>query len=117
MLTMTGLIVLIAITLVIWFWQSSMKAKELAIAASKNACSKRHLQFLDGTISFQKIRLKRNETGRVRFKRHYRFDYYNGQARLTSTIVIFDNRVTELDLPPIEAQSEPNNVIQFPKRG
>jgi len=92
-----------------------MKAKELAVAASKNACHKRCLQFLDGTTNFQKIRLKRNKAGRIRFKRHYKFDYYDGQARLTSTIVIFDNQVIELDLPPIEAQSESNNIIQFPR--
>ena len=89
MLTTSGLIVLIIVALLIWFWESSMRAKELAIAASKNACHKRNLQFLDGTTHFQKISLQRNESGRIRFKRRYGFDYYDGQGRCSSSIIIF----------------------------
>lgn len=119
MLTITGLIILIIIALLIWFWESSMRAKELAITASKKACKKRNLQFLDGTTNFQKITLQRNDSGRIRFKRRYGFDYYDGQARLSSTITIFDNQVIEIGLPPINDNSQSNNssnIIQFPTK-
>lgn len=75
-----------------------MRAKELAITASKNVCHKRNLQFLDGTTHFQKISLQRNESGRIRFKRRYGFDYYDGQARCSSSITIFDGRVIAIGL-------------------
>lgn len=119
MLTITGLITLIIIAVFIWFWQSSMRAKELAIAASKKACLKRNLQFLDETTDFKKIRLKRNESGKVCFLRCYNFDYYDGENRSTSVITIFDNKVIDIDLPPLPANNEIHysngNVIQFPK--
>ena len=131
----TGLIILIIIALCVWFWESSLRANELAVAASKKACQEHQLQLLDGTVHFQKICLKRNSEGRVRFLRCYAFDYYDGQTRLTTTITIFDNQVIDINLPPIESgtefekkrstqdsdtESEKNrstedNVIQFPK--
>ena len=100
MLTTSGLIVLISVALLIWFWESSLRAKELAIAASKSACHKRNLQFLDGTTHFQKISLQRNASGGIRLKRRYGFDYYDGQARRSSSITIFDGRVIAIDLAP-----------------
>ena len=113
MLSITGLIIFIILALLIWFWQSSMRAKELAIAASKNACAQRKLQFLDGTTHFIKIRLKRNHQGKVRVLRCYGFDYYNGEARLSSTITTFDHQVIDIGLPPIIKQ---DNVIPFPNQ-
>lgn len=121
MITVTGLIILIMVALSIWFWESSMRAKELAITASKKACQQHQLQFLDGTAHFQKISVKRNQNRRVRWQRRYTFDYYDGQARLNATITIFDNQILAISLLPT-AKNHPfenhttteNNVIQFP---
>jgi hypothetical protein len=116
MLSISGLIIIVAVALFIWFWQSSLRAKELAVAACKNICQQRNLQFLDGTAHLIQIRLRRNNNGNVRILRRYGFDYYDGQARLSSTISILDSQVINIGIPDLLLPTEnTNNVLPFPK--
>jgi hypothetical protein len=115
MLSISSLIIIFLIAVGIGFWQSASRAKELAIATCKSVCAQRDLQFLDGTVHLLQIRLRRNSRGRVSFWRRYGFDYYDGQARLTSTITIFDDQMVETHLPTKNPEEKSDNVIPFPK--
>lgn len=115
----TSIVILILIAIGIWFWQSSMRAKELAIEASKNACKRHNMQFLDGSTSFSKIRLMRARDGKVGLLRRYHFEYFDGEFRHQGEISIFRDQVVELiihyNANPMD-ENETNKVIPFRKK-
>jgi len=68
-----GLILIAAA--VVWFWQSSLAAREHANRAALDACERLSLQFLDGTVAFARMSIVRNSAGRIALQRTYIFDY------------------------------------------
>ena len=50
-------------------WVDSLRARERAIQAGRSACERYALQFLDETVSFARLRLARDEEGRLRIVR------------------------------------------------
>ena len=90
----------------IWYWWDSMRAKEVARLAGKNACDKIDVQFLDDTVARQKIWLKRNTRGNLIFYRSFNFEFsslgdqrYHGQITLAgkyiSDVKLETHRITE----------------------
>ena len=74
---------------VILFWSSSMRARERAITVCRLTCKSYGAQLLDQTVSLQRIRLRRDSQGVVRFYRTYGFDYsYNGIERNNGTLTM-----------------------------
>ena len=62
-----GLILIAAA--VVWFWQSSLAAREHANRAALDACERLSLQFLDGTVAFARMSIVRNSAGRIALQR------------------------------------------------
>ena len=128
MFTIPTIIVLIIIGLGALLWQSNARAREFANKVSQQACKRHDLQFLDGTIILQKLRVKRANSGRLAMMRFYQFDFYDGKQRLTGRITVFNHEVIELFLesPDKPADSDKSlfksanevsgNVIEFPKK-
>ncbi len=54
---------------------NSIRAKEIAMQASAQACHKINAQFLDQTASLKSLKIVRTETGRMGFQRVYRFNF------------------------------------------
>ena len=50
------LIGLILIVLLIWFWHSTMRAREAAVTRAKWLCEDSRVQLLDETVAVSKIR-------------------------------------------------------------
>src|SRR5258706_5914147 len=57
----------------IFLWLDSLKARERAVIAGRSACERYSLQFLDETVAFARLRLARDEEGRVKIARTYTF--------------------------------------------
>lgn len=115
----TSLIILIFIAIGVWFWQSSMRAKELAIDASKSACHRHQMQFLDGSTSFSKISLMRGRDGKIGILRRYHFEYFDGEFRHQGEIAIFRDQVVELMIRHHfnnMEENDNNKVIPFRKK-
>src|SRR5438034_1017645 len=55
-------------------WIDSLRARERAVEAGRSACARYDLQFLDETVSFARLRLARDEEGRLRIVRTYTFE-------------------------------------------
>ncbi len=71
------------------FWSDSMRARERAITVCRLTCNNYGAQLLDQTVSLHRIRLHRDDRGRVRFHRSYRFDYsYDGTDRYRGNMVM-----------------------------
>jgi len=74
-LTWSALFLLLGAAACIGFWHSSLAARERANGAAQEACERLRLQFLDGTVAFASLALRRASGGRLAFRRTYVFDY------------------------------------------
>jgi hypothetical protein len=86
-------VVIVVVALVAWFWQDSLRVRDLANEAAIQACTRMALQFLDGTVAFTNLRLVR-DSGQIRLRRTYIFDYTaHSIERLQGFVVLVGMRV------------------------
>jgi hypothetical protein len=55
----------------VFLWVDSLRARERAVKAGRTACERYALQFLDDTVSFSRIQLRRDGDGQLRIARTY----------------------------------------------
>jgi hypothetical protein len=90
-LEITAILVCIAVA---WLWMDSLKAREAAVRAAREACAYDNLLFLDQTVSITAVKLKRDEDGRVQLQRAYEFEYSDtGDNRRKGSVVLLGRRV------------------------
>jgi hypothetical protein len=84
-----------------WFWLGSLKVRELAISAGRQAAEKYGLQFLDETVAFSRLWLARDSSGHVRLERTYAFEVSDtGSDRLQCSLTMLGQHLSRLDMPP-----------------
>ncbi len=94
-------LVLVAATL----WFDSLRAREHAVAAGRDACARFGVQLLDETVAFTRLRLARDEEGRLRLRRTYVFEFSEtGDNRRHGAIVMLGARLEDLQLEPYRLQ-------------
>jgi hypothetical protein len=82
-----------------WFWLSSMRVREHAVAAGRHACAAAGVQFLDDTVALTKTRLARNDNGQLQFVRHYRFEFSDtGDNRRPGNISALGERIESVEM-------------------
>lgn len=82
-----------------WFVWDSLKAREAANAAIRPACRAAGFLFLDDTVALERIRPARDEDGRMRVGRVYRFAFSDtGDNRRRGSIALLGTRVLRVDL-------------------
>ncbi|GIX35405.1 MAG: membrane protein [Lysobacteraceae bacterium] len=69
------LFLLLGIAALVLTWSASRGAAEAARAHALSACQRQDVQLLDQTVYLQGVALRRDERGRVRLLRRYRFAY------------------------------------------
>jgi len=86
-------------------WADSLRARERAVAAGREACARYGVQLLDETVAFARLRLARDEAGRVRLRRTYVFEFTEtGDNRRHGAIVMLGARLEDLRLEPYRLQ-------------
>lgn len=94
-----GLLLLILLGLIVWFWQNTLKARELALRAARDVCLNQQLQLLDGTVTLHRLRLRRSNQGRLTAQRTFQFTYsVEGDDRRTGFIITLGNLVEQVGL-------------------
>lgn len=94
-------LLLIAIAGIAWFWIDSLHARDIAVQAGKRAAEQYHLQFLDDTVASTRLWAARDENGRMRLQRTYRFEVSDtGADRLACSVTLLGKRIEALDMPP-----------------
>ena len=89
----------------ILLWVDSLRARERAIQAGRTACERYALQFLDETVSFARLRLARDEEGRLRILRVYTFEFSEtGNNRRNGAIVMLGQDPKDIHLEPYRVQ-------------
>jgi len=96
-------IVLIAAGLLLWV--DSLRARERAVKAGRDACARYDLQFLDETVSFTRLRLARDEDGQLKISRTYTFEFSDtGNNRRRGAIMMLGGDLADLQLEPYPVQ-------------
>jgi hypothetical protein len=86
-------------------WADSLRARERAVSAGRSACERYDLQFLDDTVSFARLRLARDEDGRLKIARTYTFEFSDtGNNRRHGAIVMLGGELQDLHLEPYPVQ-------------
>ena len=98
---MPELLSVLAMAALGWLWYDSMRARERAVQAGKQACQRDGLQFLDDTVQIVKLWPARDEQGRLALRRTYRFEFSDdGERRRGGAVVMLGARVESLELEP-----------------
>ena len=85
--------------LALWLVWDTLRAREYANTAMRNACERRGYLFLDDTVSLHAVRPVRDADGRVRLRRDYRFQYSDtGHNRRDGSITLVGEAVSALEL-------------------
>ena len=84
---------------VIYYWLKTMRIKELARQAGKRACTEANVLFLDDSVEQVRIALGRDDFGRLKIARTYKFEYsLDGDSRNSGVLTMLGQRVVELIL-------------------
>lgn len=86
-----GLIVAAAIA---WLWLDSIRVRESAVAAAREACAVEGLLLLDDTVAFASLKPARDDNGRIKLQRSYDFEYSDtGNNRRKGSLVMLGRRL------------------------
>jgi hypothetical protein len=89
----------------VFLWLDSLRARERAVTAGRAACERYALQFLDETVSFTRMRLRRDAEGQLRIARTYTFEFSDtGNNRRHGAIVMLGGELQDLQMEPYRAQ-------------
>ena len=82
-------------------WIDAMRARESALDAGRSACERYRVQFLDDTVAFARLRLVRDENGRIRVERQYTFEFSDdGANRRSGAIRVQGAQAGDVQLEP-----------------
>ena|SRR3990172_8114370 len=113
---MNSLLFLIALALLVWFWQVNLRYRELAIRLVKNVCTEMNLQLLDQTVALAGFSLRRDTDRRIVSVRKYSFEVSsNGADRFTGTIILHGHQLvySEFNLPDGPVILQKNELITY----
>jgi hypothetical protein len=89
----------VVIAAVAWLWLDSIKVREAAVAAARQACLSEGLMLLDDTVAIAGIKPVRNREGRIRLQRNYEFEFSDtGDNRRKGSVVLVGRRVAVLNV-------------------
>ena len=75
-------------------WLDSIKVREAAVAAAREACVAEGLMLLDDTVAITGVKPVRNAEGHIRLQRSYDFEFSDtGDNRRKGSVVLLGRRV------------------------
>lgn len=93
-LSLGELLVLFAFGGLCLYFLAAVRIRELALQHVARASERDDFQLLDQTVHIQRLSLSRDETGRWRIWRQYRFEYsYDGVERRQGHVIMLGNKL------------------------
>jgi len=97
-----------------WFWIDTLGAREVALATGQRACEAEGLQFLDWTVAQSRLRLGRDDDGRLRVHRVYDFEYSEtGTDRHKGSVTLLGRQVLAVHVAPVVRPPGYDNVVNL----
>lgn len=113
---MLGLLAMIA-GAALWF--DGFKSRDAGMRAVRAACAADDLLLLDDTVALASLRLGRDDQGRLRLRRVYRFEFSDtGNNRRNGQVTLLGSELVTLRLPPglrAQAPVDANLPPTFPR--
>ena len=98
-MSLIEILVLIVGAALAWLWLDSLKAREIAVRAARDACAADGLMLLDDTVAIEALKPVRNEHGHIVLQRSYDFEYSDtGNNRLRGGVMLRGHRVVMLNV-------------------
>jgi hypothetical protein len=98
-MTLTDILALALVAAAGWLVWDSLKARELANAAMRDACHHAGQLFLDDTVALESIRPVRGGDGSVRLRRVFSFEYSDtGHDRHKGRLTMLGDAIDALDV-------------------
>ena len=92
---------LIALAAGTYFWIDTLRARETALAAGREACKRYGLMLLDDTVAVTKLRFARDDEGRLHLARTYGFEFSDtGNNRRQGLIVLVGGETEDVSFEP-----------------
>lgn len=103
---MSQLIPLLLVAAGAYWWWDSMRAREAAVVAARQACRTFEAQFLDDSVVLRRLRPRRDDSGRLRASRMYSFEFTrSGEGRHTGYAWLMGRRVVNVHLDAVEGDA------------
>ncbi len=112
---MEALLSLCLLALGIVAWHQGSRVKELANKYAAEFCREQNLQWLDGSAYLKSIKLIRLD-GRLRVRRLYYFDCYDGEDRMSAEVVFIGHDIQSSDYVAAKTKGSSDKVIHFKSR-
>lgn len=82
-----------------WFWFDGFQAREAGMRHARAACESENLLLLDDTVALASLRLRRDEEGKLRWRRIYHFEYSDtGDNRHHGSVTLLGSELVMLHL-------------------
>lgn len=95
--TLGDVLALLALGLLCLHFMVAVRVRELAVQAVGRASARDDFQLLDQSVHMRRISLSRDETGRWRIWRQYRFDYsYDGVERRHGFVIMLGKQLQSI---------------------
>jgi hypothetical protein len=96
-LSLGNVLALLGLILLCLHFLSAMRVRELAVQAVGRAGERDDFQLLDQSVHLQRMSLSRDDAGRWRIWRQYRFDYsYDGVERRHGFVVMLGRQLQSI---------------------
>ncbi|MGF1643687.1 MAG: DUF3301 domain-containing protein [Thiotrichales bacterium] len=96
---MKHLIIIALLGLGFWFWLNNLRARELAIKIGAESCKSLAVQFLDDTVSINRMGVGREPEGYLSLQRVYRFEFsVDGVERREGRVAMQGMRIKAVHL-------------------
>ena len=102
MIDFNALLLILVLILIAAYWRGTLGVRERAAAAARKAVDQTRAQWLDQSISLERMQPYRMSKGGVGLRRFYRFEFsLVGDDRRTGRVIVEGRRIRhcELDMP------------------
>ncbi len=95
-------LILIALLLGVYlYWFSGQRIKEIAFQAVRTHCLNQDVQMLDEYVALNRVRLRRDQTGKIRLQRTFLFEFSStGNERYNGVCIMLGRRAESIQMEP-----------------
>ncbi len=105
------LLALLVLLAAVWYWQDSLRSREITLKHCRQLCTEHQVQLLDQSVHVDRARLGKTSANKLCIRRFYAFEFsIEGVHRHHGVAVVAAGQVEHLALLHPEGQIIKNNL-------